>query len=388
MKLFIPHMNFYRIIVALSSGLLISCGGQPEATGELGALHRKKDSLKVVKNLVAEQLTEIEKQIQLIDTGAASNIPLVSTEKITEKVFRHFFEIQGVVETEKNAELNADVSAKIISIEVAEGNAVQKGQILIRLDDRVLESNLSELKIQIDLAQTVYDKQKSLWDQNIGSEMAYLEAKNNLESLKKRMETLQSQIDLYVIKAPFDGIVDEIFPKIGELASPMSPLVRMVNLEQVYIKADVSESYLDKIKIGDTAIVEFPSLGHSFKTTISRIGNFINPNNRTFKVRLDFKNENRGLKPNLLAKIKIMDYSIMGAKVIPARVVMQNTSGEEFVFLMNTDGTTSVKKQMIKTGMAYSGEVEVKDGLAAGDELIVQGGSNIKDGDLVTVNNK
>ena len=202
------------------------------------------------------------------------------------------------------------------------------------------------------------------------------------------MATINSQLEMYYIKAPFDGIVDEIFPKIGEIASPMSPMIRLINVDKVYIKADVSERYLNKIAVGDTAIIEIPSLNYSIKSSINRIGSFINPNNRSFKVRFDFSNNNNGLKPNLLAKIKIKDYGKNKAIVVPTKVIQESPNGDEFVYTISVEGDGIVQKKMVKTGMAYEGKVEVLEGLVKDEVIITEGGRSLKDGDIVNVSSK
>ena len=235
------------------------------------------------------------------------------------------------------------------------------------------------------MANTIYEKQKSLWDQKVGSEVQYLEAKTNLMSLERKLETLQSQLAMYNIKAPFDGIIDEIFGKVGEVASPAMPVLRIINLKEVYIKSDVSERYLGKIKVGDTAVINFPSLDISMKSQISRIGNFINPGNRTFKIRFEIQNSDSKLKPNLLAEVNIMDYAKNQAIIIPTKVIQETPVGDEFVYVLKRNGSPRAEKHIIQSGFAYKGSVEIVEGLDAGDELIVQGGRSIKDGEIVEV---
>jgi len=367
--------------------LMFSCGGMDDLS-QLETLRIEKDSLKKVKSEVAKLLKEVEIDIKRLDTTKNNRIPLVTTEIVSESHFKHFFEVQGVIETDRNAAINSEVSAKIVSIHVKEGQYVKKGQILVKLDSKVIRNNIAEIKNQVELAQIVYDKQKSLWDQNIGSEIQYLEAKNNLESLKRRRETMYSQLEMYHIDAPFSGTVDEIYPKIGEMAYPLGPAIRIVNLDEVYIKADVSERYLGKIKAGDSALISFPSLNIEKVSSISRLGNFINPNNRTFKVRFDMQNDIDELKPNLLAKIKIMDYDHKNAVVVPTKFIQENPNGDEFVYLLSKNSASMAKKQMVKTGMSYQGQIEITEGLAAGDEIILQGAKSIKDGEIVEVTKK
>ena len=386
----IMNMKPYTSILKASlwiaaTALIISCGSGEAGDANLSVLKQKKDSLRKVKNDVAKELSELELQIKMLDTAANGHIPLISVTELTKGHFDHYFEVQGVVETEKNASVTAEVAGKIMSINVNEGQRVTKGQVLMHLDSKVLENNIEEVKTQLELAETVYEKQKSLWDQKIGSEIQYLEAKNNVESLKKRLESLNAQLDMYYIKAPFDGEVDEIFPKVGEMASPMLPLLRILNMDQAYIKADISERFIGKIKVGDTSIISFPSLEMEFPSKITRLGNFINPNNRTFKIRFDFKNSRPEIKPNLLAKINILDYSNQSAIVVPTKIIQETPSGDEFVYVVEKADAITAKKVMVKTGMSYKGNIEVLEGLNESDLLVTKGARSIKDGDIVEI---
>jgi membrane fusion protein (multidrug efflux system) len=363
---------------------LASCGGGETMSGDVAALKLKKDSLRELKNGIATQINEIEDQLKLLDTNGNHNVPIVSAETVEMNRFQHFFKVQGVVETDQNATMNAEVAAKITQIRIKEGDHVNKGQVMIELDDRVLLNNIEELKTQIELANTVYEKQKNLWDQNIGSEIQYLEAKTNKESLERKLQTLYSQAEYYKITAPFDGIVDEIFPKVGEMAAPGAPLMRVMNLSKVYLKADVSENYLGKIQVGDTSLISFPSINYSVKTRITRIGRFINPNNRTFKVRFELDNSDERLIPNLLAVVDILDYASEEKRVVISTKLLQETpQGDEFVYVLSENGSSRAKKVMVKSGLSYKGNVEILEGLNSGDKIITKGARGIKDGEIV-----
>lgn len=296
--------------------------------------------------------------------------------------FEHYFTVQGVVETDQNAQLYPEAPARIVSINVNEGDHVTKGQVLMILDSRIIDNQMEELKLRLDLSELIFKKQESLWSQEIGSEIQYLEAKNNFESLEQNLQTLAAQKALYTIKAPFNGIVDEINPKEGEMANPAMPVARLINMQQVYIKSDVTERYLATIKAGDVVVVTFPSLGIKKTTSIQRIGNFINPANRTFKVRLALENTDLALKPNLLGELKIRDYSADSAAVIPTSLIQSTPTGQEFVYTIENN---KAKKVEIKTGMSYEGMVEVLYGLSGNETLIDKGSRSVKDGDQISI---
>ncbi len=313
---------------------------------------------------------------------ATTSATPITAMQLSKANFSHYFTVQGVVEAAQNAQLFPEMGGRITSIPVKEGDKVRKGQILMMLDSRVVDNQISEIKSRLNLAKIVYEKQKSLWDQEIGSEIQYLEAKNNYESLQRNLETLEAQRSMYVVSAPFSGIVDEVLPKVGEMANPAMPAFRLINMDDVYVKADITERYLDKIKAGDSVKVTFPSLNHEVMTTIGRMGNYINPNNRTFKIRLDLPNDDRKLLPNLLAEINVRDYHVSEAITIPTDLVQLTPTGQEFVYII--DNGLAVKKE-ITTGMSYDGEFEVTSGLAGTEMLIDKGARSIKDGDEVEI---
>ena len=375
----IPFMS----ALAFALLLLASCGGGDTNT-ELAALQAQRDSLKAVKGEVSTMISELEAQIAVLDTNIVENFPAVTYAMYEPNRFEHFFQVQGTVETDKNAQIFPEMQGKIKTIPVKEGQAVTKGQVLMTIDNRVMVNGIEELETQLELAKTVFTKQKNLWDQKIGSEIQYLEAKTNKEALERKLETQRAQLDMYNVRAPFSGIVDEVMPKPGEMASPAMPAFRLVNLDQVYIKADVSESYLGKINVGDSVRIKFPSLDRTVWTSISRIGNFINPNNRTFKIRLNIGNDSGLLKPNLLGEINIMDFAADSSFSIPSSLIQQDPAGNEFVMVIDDrNGQQYAAKQMIEAGMSYKGTTNIASGIDANMKVVKEGARNVKDGQRV-----
>lgn len=378
--------TYYLSAMAAIAIALWSCAAP--AADQLSELTARKDSLKEAKAKIAKELTKLDQEILELDTNAVKHIALVTAEQFPPQRFEHFFEVQGVAETDQNAAIYAEVSSKVMEIKVREGQQVSKGQLLVRLDDQVLRNNMAEVENQLELAQIFYKKQKNLWDQEIGTEFQYLEAKNNRDALLKKLETLESQKAMYFIKAPFSGVVDEIVPKEGEMASPMGMIVRLINLSKMYLKADVSESYIGKVKKGDTVRVSFPSVNQEMKTTISRVGNYINPNNRTFKIRLDIPNSDDMLKPNLLGELHIMDFYADNAVVIPTKLIQQTPAGKEFVYTVDrTDGVDRAKKVIVTIGLSHEGHSHVLTGLDGSEMLLAKGARSVKDGELIEIAN-
>jgi RND family efflux transporter MFP subunit len=258
--------------------------------------------------------------------------------------------------------------------------------MLIRLNTEMTESNIADLQASLDLAAVVYEKQARLWEKGIGSEIQYLNAKNSKESLEQKLVTLQAQLDMSMIKSPVSGIVDEIYRKQGELALPGVQLMQIVDLDEIYINADVSESYLGQINEGDMVQVEFPVYPDMLMDVpVYRKGNVINPNNRTFTVQIKVKNHDFRLKPNMLAVINIRDFSADSAVVIPSAVIKQDITGSYLFSLQQQDNKAVARKVYVTTGKSYLDKTMVTGGLQAGQTIIVQGYNQVSDGTEVDV---
>lgn len=371
---------FFTAILAVA---VVAC--KPKADG-IDKLKEQRDSLKTLRDDVSMQIKTIEAQIALLDTNIKERVTSITTLVLEPTTFEHFFTVQGVAETDQNAQIFPEAPGKITAIKTKEGDRVSKGQVLMTIDSKVITNQIDELKSRLALVKTVYEKQEKLWKQNIGSEIQYLEAKNNFESLKQNLETLEAQRSLYTITAPFGGIVDEINPKVGEMASPAMPAIRLINTDNMYIKADITERYLGEVKPGDIVLINFPGVEEKVESKIERIGNYINPNNRTFKIKLNINNKNNNLKPNMLGELKVRDYVSDSAIVIPASLIQMTPSGEEFVYAVkNQDGKTIAQKISIKSGITYNNMIEIIEGLTANEILIDKGARSIKDGDIVKI---
>ena len=363
--------------VAAIAALLVACGGPTTNGDKLNSLIAERDSLKVEHKEIGKRLKDLDYQISELDT--AKKITLVTTLTVEPKSFKHYFDVRGNVEAEKNSAIYPETMGNVVKINVKEGSVVSKGQVLIELDASVVENQIKQTESSLELATSMYNKQKSLYDQEIGSEVQYLQAKTNKETLESALKTLKAQEAMASITAPFNGIVDEVFPKIGSMANPQFPVVRMVSLDKIYIDSDISEAYIGKIKKGTPVVVSFPAIDKEIDTKINYVGNFINPNNRTFKIRLDIPNTPDKLyKPNMISVLKILDYSNPNAIVLPASIVQQDASGNDYVYVAEKNGNGSyiTKHQDVKTGFSYNGEIEIIEGLT-GNELIVDKGSRI-----------
>ena len=304
--------------------------------------------------------------------------------------FIHYISVTGSVESDNQAYISPEISGQIKKVLVHEGQKVKKGHALMILNSEITQKTINEVKTNLELARTVYKKQKELWDQNIGSEIQYLQAKNNMRSLEGKLETLQVQQRMATIRAPYDGTVDNIFQHEGEMASPGRQVLQLINLKNLKVYVNMSERYLPYVHKGDIAVVSFPTYPDLvIKAPLFRIGNMINPANRTVKVQINIKNKDGKLKPNLISKIKIKDYYNEKAIAVPSIIIKQDLKGD-YVFLVvkNKKGSLLAKKQYIKTGVSHKAKSLVLEGLSPNDKVIYNGYNLVRNGSLIRVNNE
>lgn len=372
------------LLLFIATIFLISCS-EVEKTS-LDELTTQKTSILNKIDSLNQELKTIESQLSKLDTLKKYHI--VTLLPVKNENFKHYIEIQGVAQADKNIEVRPELGGTVKAIYVKEGQQVSTGQTLIQLDDASIQNSISELNTQLELAKTTFDRQERLWNQKIGSEMQYLQAKAQKEGLENNLTSLKTQAKKMKITAPFNGIVDEIFPKIGELTSPQTATVRLLNLDNVYIEADITETYLSVIKIGTQTILNFPSINKEIESEISQIGNFINPDNRSFKTRINISNKDHSIKPNLLADLKIVDFVADGI-VIPSTLVQKDQNGNTYVFTLKTKNSeTTVAKNLITIEKEYNNEVFISKGLQENDSLINKGARIVKEGDIVKVSDK
>lgn len=380
--------SFYMRAIATLTLIvfLSSCGSK-----ENGDLEKKKSQLAKYQSELNELKTKIanlEKEIAALDTNAKlSEIGiLVETKLIQPEKFEHYFEVSGTVTTDDNITLSAEAAGQIKEILVKEGQKVSSGQTLVKLNTSTIESSIEEVKTALELATTVYERQKKLWDQKIGSEIQYLQAKNNKESLEKKLKTLETQLSLSIVKAPGEGIIDEIFHKEGEMVMPGTPMVQFVNLNNMKILADVSEMYVKSVKQGDKASVYFPALGIEIvDATINRTSNVINLKNRTFKVEVSLPNKEQLLKPNAIGMLRLKDFEADSVFVVPSMIIGKDSKGEYIYTVKENDGQKISKKTYIKTGKTSGGQTMIIDGITLNDQVIITGYNEVSDGAIIRI---
>ena len=362
--------------------LMLCCGKTSKQSASLLELNSNKRDLIQQIDSLSSLLKSVELNISKLDTN--KRLTRVTALKSEEKMFQHFIEVQGSVEADQSVELYPESSGNITKIFVREGQSISKGRPLVQIDNSILESSKVELQTQLDLAATTFERQKRLWNQNIGSEIQYLQAKAKKEGLENSLESLKSQAKKLKITAPFSGTVDEVFAKTGGLANPMFPALRLINLDQIHVESEVTETYLKYIKKGTEVELYFPSIDKKINTKVDQVGNYINPNNRSFKVRMNVNNSDGTLKANLLADVKISDFKEVGI-VIPSNLIQKDRMNKPFVYtLVKDDKFFRVKKSYILEKMSYENESFISEGLEA-DALIVDKGSRLVKGDETVI---
>lgn len=361
-----------------------------QQSSELDAKKAELKALKAEAKSINANIAELKAEIEKLEPKKTKDSVLVSTQKLQLVNFDRFVDLQGAVMPDETVYASSETGGRIKSVLVKEGQPVKRGQLIASIDLETLSKQMDEIQISLDLANTVYERQKRLWDQKIGSEIQYLEAKNTKERLEKSMATLSSQIAKQNVYAPISGVVDMEFLKAGEMAGPGAPIIQILNTRKVKVVADVPEKYLGKVKRGDLVSVEFPSLGTDAMKKITMIGRSIDPANRTFKMEIASTNTSGLLKPNLLASVKINDYSAKDVITIPLEIILEEVSGRKYVYTAINEGNKKVaKRTFIKTGESYLGDIIITEGLKAGDEVITLGSRNVSDNDpLEIISNK
>lgn len=368
-----------KILTLLTAVVFIVACSKPTGDDEASKRKQLQEYKQQVHDL-QEKITALEADLE---KNAKVEVINVKVAELKPELFEHFIEVTGKVESEYNINVSPETSGIINQIFVTEGQNVSKGFVMARLNTEILNRTLEELNVQLDLATTTYNRQKNLWDQNIGSEMQYLQAKNNKESLEKRIESVKTQISLAEVKAPIDGVVDVVYQEKGDIGGPQTPFAKVVNIGKIKIYADVSESYLTAIKKGARVNVYFPALNREVETTIQRIGNTIDPNNRTFSVRLDIDNPDKMIKPNLVSIVRFRDYFAENAIVVPSLFVKQDFKGSYTYIADESNGTKVAKKVYVTTGVTNNNMTEITDGLSAGMKIVSEGYNQIASGTVI-----
>jgi RND family efflux transporter MFP subunit len=373
-----------KVLLIAPLAFMAACS-QPAVEGDLQTLTAQRDSIKTVVDGLNAQITDLDAAIAALDTTASYDA--VTAFEVNPDLFYHYFEVFGTVEADKSINLFPLNSGKVERIHVKAGQKVSQGQLLVSLDTDLMESSLKELETALALAQTVFNKQQKLWiDEQIGSEIQYLQAKNNYDALVQKLQTLKEQMAMSEVRAPFAGTIDEVFAKVGELAAPQMPAVRLVNTSGVYVKADVPESYANRVKVGTAANVAFTSMDFEVAAEVLQVGQFIQEGNRTFSINVSLPADPGTVKPNQMVHVALQDYRNDAALAVPSSLIQQDVEGNDFVFVLQNKGAYSeVAKVFVKTGLSYEGRTEIKSGIEAGAQLVDKGSRSVRTGQRVHV---
>ncbi|WP_396217766.1 efflux RND transporter periplasmic adaptor subunit [Flavobacterium sp.] len=368
-----------KVVLIATSLLLIACG--EKSTDDL----IKDKNITELKNRKATIQAELEKIDAALLKGnkAPESEALVSVLTIKDTVFNHYLEIQGNVNTKENILVQPEFSGTLTALNVKAGQRVSKGQILGKVDDAGMSQQLASIENQYALAKTTFERQKNLWDKKIGSEIQFLQAQAQMISAQKSVAQMRAQVAKTVIRAPFSGTIDEVFVERGQVVAP-SPqgLMRIVNLSNMYVSTTVPETYIGKLKVGTVVDVFLTSLGKTYKGKVRQVANFINPSNRSFGIEVSVPNPDNLLRPNQVAKLKIIDYTVNNAIIVPTNVVQEDGEHNKFVFIAtNVTGKKGVaKKVVVKVGKSSDNVTEILIGLTANDVIVTEGANNIADG--------
>ena len=381
-------------ILALSI-LLVACGSsengsvsQTIESGDLEAIRSMKTNLTNQLNGIETDLAALEAAIANLDTN--ENLPLVTTFEVQPQVFNHYLDLQGNVKTRENVLLYPEMAGTLLTVKVKKGARVSKGQILAVIDNGGMSNQLSQLKTQAALAQTTFERQATLWEQKIGSEIQYLQSKAQAEAQANAVLQLEKVLAKAQITAPFSGVIDQVLKDPGTVVSPGngSEVFRLINLSNMYIEVDVPEGYLGAVTKGKKAGVYFPVLQDSVNAVVRETGNYINPNNRSFSAEIAVENPNGEIKPNLNARVHINDYTNENALLIPQSVISENAAGEQYAYVAElNNGEAIAKRYIITTGKTQGDFVEITSGISAGDLIIKEGARSVKDAQAVKILN-
>ena len=375
--------------------LLVSCDSQKEVTvesviqsGNLENIRLKKKEVEAKQKVFAEKLFALSNAISKLDT--VKKLPLVTTQKSEQTIFNHYLELQGAVNTRQNVLLYPEVPGILERVLVKEGNKVKKGQLLAVIKDGGMSQQLQQLESQAALSQTVFERQERLWAQKIGAEIEFLQAKTNYTIQKNAVEQLKNQLEKTNITAPFDGTIDVVYKEEGTVVAPGqgAEVFRILNLENMYIEAEVPENYVSNITKGKKVQVHFPILGKTITSSVRQVGNFINPNNRSFKVEIDVPNPKKDIKPNLTVQLKINDYQNKNAVLLPQSIISENAQGEQYIYVVvdkQNNNEATAQKVLIETGKTQGDIIEVLAPLSSQVEYIQEGARTVHNGQKVKI---
>jgi membrane fusion protein, multidrug efflux system len=370
-------------LLATISILLFSCGKKEESVNIDDLIESKNlVNIKAKRDLIQADLAKLETAITALDIKKTEEA-LVSVMTVKDTIFNHYLEVQGSVNTNQNILIQPEMPGTLVALNVKAGQRVSSGQVLGRTDDAGMSQQLAAMENQYNLSKTMFERQKNLWDQKIGSEMQFLQAQTQMVGAQKAVLQMKAQLSKTLIKAPFSGVIDEVFVERGQVVAPsMQGLMRIVNLSNMYVSTEVPETYIGKLKVGTVVNVGLSSLGKTYTGRVRQVGNNINPTNRSFGIEVGVPNPDNLLRPNQVAKLQIIDYTNKNAIAIPTNAILSNGDGTKFVYTAeNSNGKTgTAKKIVITTGQSSGNVTEILSGLDSLDVIVTEGLNTITEG--------
>jgi len=378
------NAKFSVLIIILA---LMSCGSEPEQTTGIDAKLKELETLKTEMAALSAKIKTTEDEIVKLDPSRGIKPKLVSTATLTPEGFNHYIDLQGVVSS-KNISYVAPrngMGGYVKQLYIKAGQNVKKGQLIMKLDDQVLRQSIESIKTQLGLAKNIYDRTKNLWDQNIGTEVQLLTAKNNVEALENQIKTQEEQLKTFLVYADQNGVADIVNIRVGELFTGMGvsgPQIQIVNNANLSINIEIPENYTGIIKQGAKVMVEIPAISKTFETRIDRIAQSINAASRGFTAECSIPNS-AGLKPNMSAYTKILNHSNSKAMVIPVNIIQTDEKGKYIYAMQEKDGKKIAVKKPVTIGQLYDDSIEILSGLVSGDQIITQGHQNLYEGQFI-----
>lgn len=371
----------------LASALLVflaSCGSKTD-NGTIATKRSQLDDLKKQQVVIKAKIATLETQLAAIDTSfkKEDKSKFVGITEMTPQSFNHFIEVQAKVEGDEDVSVNPEMPGNVTAVLVKAGDRVERGQVLATLDDRSLRESLASMKAQSEMAGTMYDRQKNLWDQKIGSEVQFIQARTQKESVERQYAAMREQWNMTRIKSPINGTVDMVNIKIGQAVAPGMTAIRVVNLSNLKVKGEIAESYISKVKHGNDVILFFPDINKEIKAKLDYSGQVVNALNRTFNVEVRLTPKDGDFRPNQVVVLKIADYAADNSFVVPVGAVQKSTAGEFVYVAENVNGKTVAKRKIVVSGLIYNGTAEIKSGLVQGDKVITIGYQNVIEGDAI-----
>lgn len=373
--------------------LVVSCGNKDSAnnidtilnSNDMQVLNSKKNELITEQKAINDKIAAINTKLESLNGN--EKLPLVSIITTKEENFKHFVELQGNVTTKNLVVINSEYAGMLQQVYVKKGQQVSKGQLLAKIDDGGLSQQVAQMQIQTELAKTTFERQQRLWEQNIGSEIQYLQTKSAYESQQQAVNQMQQQLSKTKVAAPFSGTIDDIFTEQGSNIAPGTPLMRLVSLKDMYVEVDVPETYLSNITTNKLVNIEFPILNLNIASKVRQAGSFINAANRTYKIEVDIPENHPNIKPNLTAKLKINDYTNSNAILIPQDIISEDAQGNQYIYIVENinDSIGTVSRTNVTTGKTQGDIIEIIDGLAPNTFVIREGARSVKEGQNVKV---